>query len=166
MTDYEVRQQVLQHLYDNRHARRDGVAVPEIAETLGLDIELVMSAANQLDDLYQVRYENTVGGRGNVKIITDGITHIEGVGGSLPITVNQNTFNTSSESGNSNVNVGDGTLNSTQTNNVTMVTDVLEQLNALEAPPEKKEEAKSLVAQLTSNPLICAVVGGAVSGLV
>jgi hypothetical protein len=165
MTDYEIRQQVLQHLYDNRRTHSDGLSVPNIAESLELDIETIKTAARQLDDLYQVRYEKTIGGKGTVTITTDGVTEIEGVGGSTPITVNQNTFNTSSESGNSNVNVGDGTFNSTQTTNIS-VTDIIEKLNALEAPPEEKEEAKSLVTQLTHNPLICAVVGGAVSGLV
>lgn len=165
MTDYEVRQQVLQHLYDNRHTRRDGIAVPEIAKSLGFEIELVKSAACQLNDLYQVRYERTIGGRGSVKIVTDGITHIEGVGGNSPITVNQNTFNTSSEKGISSVNVGDGTFNTNQINNIA-ITDVISKINNLEASNEEKAEAKNLLTQLTNHPLICAAVGGAVSGLV
>ena len=164
MTDYEVREKVLQHLYDNRHTRRDGISVPQIAESLGLEIELVISAARQLDDLYQVRYDRTIGGRGGVKIITDGVTHIEGVGGKAPITVNQHTINTSSEKGISSVNIGDGTFNTKQINNIA-ITDVISKINDLEASNEEKAEAKNLLTQLTNHPLICAVVGGAVSGL-
>lgn len=166
MTDHEVRELVLQHLYENRHTRRDGISVPKIAQSLGLDIELVKSAARQLDDLTLARYERTVGGRGTVSITTYGVTDMEGMGGgSSPITLNQNTFNTSSESGTSNVIVGDGNVNSTKTTNIP-VADLLDKLNALDASPEEKEEAKGLVTRLTHNPLICAVVGGAVSGLV
>lgn len=164
MTDYEVREKVLQFLYDNRHIRTHGIPVPEIAKTLELEIERVMGAARQLDDLYQVRYEKTIGGKGSVTITTDGITDIEGVGASTPITVNQNTFNTSSESGNSNVNVGDGTFNANEIS-VTAIAVAIENINSMNASPEEKQEAKSLLTKLTQHPLICAAVGGVVSGL-
>ena len=42
---------------------------------------------------------------------------------------------------------------------------MISKINDLEASNEEKAEAKNLLTQLTNHPLICAVVGGAVSGL-
>lgn len=162
MTDNESRGLVLRAFYEHRKDSNPFVPSPEHFEGQ-LTVEEILRICEQLKGLGYVEggITRSFGGGGIalVRITARGSDVMEGMAKPIGITVMSNSYNISNST---NVAIGDGNQ---QTVN-DCVAELARLIEAAKGTPQQKEEAKGLLRKFLEHPLLSAVAGGALAGLV
>ena len=165
--DSEIKQRVLQYLYEQRIEERNIQVSPRRGISI-LDLEPVVAVSilKQLRDKDLVSYTATSDGPSSIRITTRGITQIEEGASESRGNVNISTDNSRTihtHGGSSTAIIGDN--NQSTVNIATAIEQLVEKIEASDAPTNEKEEAKTLIKRAVNNPLIGHLLGGVVSGL-
>jgi hypothetical protein len=156
MTDAELRGEVLQKFYDERHLK--GVVRVPFDEGQE-DLNRLSNICDQLGQHGLITWQSFINGGGYGKITANGVDVIEGTAHS-PITVTMHAHDHSISVNGSNNQVGSHNAQSANIN-VGKITAAIDHSSASDV---EKGEAKSLLEKITSNPLLVATLGSFMGG--
>lgn len=161
-TDSEIRQRVLQYLYENRKAGKIiEVDIVNKKSILDLECEEAKRILKQLKNKDYVTYTDTASGPTDVSINDGGVGVIEGDRESGGNVTNYNTINTSGDAAIANI----GDSNQSTVNIANAISELVQKIEAADASEEEREEAKTLLSRALNNPLIAGLLSGAISGI-
>jgi hypothetical protein len=162
MNDNQIRGLVLRYYYDHRRSNHDSLPSPsDIGNPPNVTSQDIVRICNQLADHGLIDWqknETFEDSSGLGYINAHGVDVIEG-SVKPPISINLDTSQNINISSSSNVSISGS---NTQANNITLQ-DLISKIENVNAPNEQKEEARSLLRQFLTHPLVSSVAGGLTS---
>ena len=164
MGEREMKQQILEWFYQRRDER--GLAAPEPADfSPPVPASAISRICKELDNQGSITWAGLMGPPGGVvgcgEITSQGITEYEDGLYGAPSPVAVPVLQTIHISNSQGIQVG----NYNTQNFVSAMEQLIQQINNANTTTQEKEEAKSRLRDFLEHPLVCAIVGGTVEGL-